>query len=172
MSKRLLVLCFLLIAIPSLAQTSTAIGACNPAGAWYGGSPDVKYMLTIIQDPGGNYTMIGSASFTQASLGYPVTTPFTTSIVKRPGNRLEFFGTGMVNSNGGFPAPNPELWALHGTARMTSCDSLQLDYDFFGGYFMPTDKKPFLSSPDYVVVPPPFSETYTKMPTTCTQCGQ
>lgn len=172
MSKRLLVLCFLLIAIPSLAQNSTAIGACNPAGAWYGGSPDVKYMLTIIQDPGGNYTMIGSASFTQASLGYPVTTPFTTSIVKRPGNRLEFFGTGMVNSNGGFPAPNPELWALHGTARMTSCDSLQLDYDFFGGYFMPTDKRPFLSSPDYVVVPPPFSETYTKMPTTCTQCGQ
>ena len=144
---------------------------CDLAGVWYGGSPDAQYMLTIIQDPGGNYTMIGAAAFTQQSLGYPVTTPFSSSIVKLPSNRFEFFGTGMVNTSDGFPAPTPELWALHGTARLTNCDSLQLDYDFFGAYFMPTDKKPFFSSPDYVVVPPPFSETYKKMPTKCVQCG-
>lgn len=157
-----------LIAIPCLALPPK----CNLAGSWYGGGPDAKYMLTIIQDPGGNYTMVGAAAFTQQSLGYPVTTPFMNSIVKLPGNRLEFFGTGMVNQSDGFPAPNPELWALHGTATMIGCDTLQLDYDFFGAYFMPTNKKPFSDYPDYVVVPPPFSETYTKMPLTCPLCKQ
>jgi|SRR6516225_3978062 len=144
---------------------------CDLAGVWYGGSPDAQYMLTVIQDPGGNYTMIGAAGFTQVSLGYPVTTTFSSSIVKLPGNRLEFFGTGMVNKSDGFPAPNPELWALHGTARLTNCNSMQLDYDFFGAYFIPTNKTPFISNPDYVVVPPPFSETYKRMPTKCRPCG-
>jgi hypothetical protein len=117
-------------------------------------------MLTIIQNPGGNYTMIGAAALTQQSLGYPVTTPFSSSVVKLPGNRLEFFGTGMVNQSDGFPASNPELWAVHATGRLTNCDSLRLDYDFFGAYFIPADKKPFIDNPDYVVVPAPFSEIH------------
>jgi len=173
----------LTFAMPCLAQnlnaqvpradvgSATVPNKCDLAGVWYGGSPVAQYMLTIIQNPGGNYTMIGAAAFTQQSLGYPVTTPFSTSVVKLPGNRLEFFGTGMVNKSDGFPAPNPELWAVHATGRLTSGDSLQLDYDFFGGYFTPTDKRPFISNPDYVVVPPPFTETYNRMPTKCALCG-
>lgn len=166
--SKILLLIAILAAVPSLAIPPN----CDLAGSWYGGGPAAKYMLTIIQNPGGNYTMVGAAGFTQESLGYPVTTPFMNSIVKLPGNRLEFFGTGMVNNSNGFPAPTPEVWALHGTARLISCNTLQLDYDFFGAYFMPMDKKPFIDNPDYVVVPPPFSETYTKMPTTCPLCGK
>jgi hypothetical protein len=145
--------------------------SCTMAGTWYGGGPLAKYMITVIQTPGGTFTMMGYAAFTQVSLGYPVTTTFSDSIIKARGKGWEFFGTGMVNTSALFPAPNPELWALHGKAHLSGCDTLQLDYDFFGAYFMPTDKKPFLSVPDYVVVPPPFSETYQRMPTTCTQCG-
>ena len=85
--------------------STTVVSKCDLAGVWYGGGPDAQYMLTIIQNPGGNHTMIGAAAFTQQNLGYPVTTPFSTSVVKLPGNRLEFFGTGMVNKSDGFPAP-------------------------------------------------------------------
>lgn len=100
---------------------------------------------------------------------------FSNSIVKIRGNKGEFFGTGMVNNSSGFPAPQPELWALHGVATLATCSTLKLDYDFFGAYLMgtyltPTDKKPFIDTPDYVVVPPPFSETYQKVPLTCKQC--
>jgi hypothetical protein len=78
----------------------------------------------------------------------------------------------MVNKSAAFPAPNPELWAVHGTARLVDCNTLQLDYDFFGAYHMPTEKKPFLSEPDYVVVPAPFVERYQKVPNKCTVCGK
>jgi hypothetical protein len=79
---------------------------CDLAGVRYGGSPEAQYMLTIIQNPGGgNYTMIGAAAFTQQSLGYPVTTPFSSSVLKLAGNRLEFFGTGMVNRSDSFQHP-------------------------------------------------------------------
>ncbi len=144
--------------------------ACTFAGTWYGGGADAKYMLTIIANPGGNYTMLGYAGFTQVNLGYPVTTTFSNTIVKGPGKKWQFFGGGMVNQSASFPAPNPELWALHGTARLTDCSTLKLDYDFFGAYLMPTTKIPLMDKPDYVVVPPPFSETYQRLPTTCGQC--
>lgn len=154
-------------------EAATVPASCTMAGQWYGGSPGVWYLLTITPHPGGEYTMIGAAAFSQASLGYPITTIFSNSIVKVRGNTYEFFGVGMVNTSDGFPAPNPELWAVHGTARLTGCGTLQLDYDFFGAYYMPSDKKPFLDAPDYFLEPPPpFSETYQRMPTRCKQCAK
>ena len=57
--------------------STTVVSKCDLAGVWYGGGPDAQYMLTIIQNPGGNHTMIGAAAFTQQNLGYPVTTPFS-----------------------------------------------------------------------------------------------
>jgi hypothetical protein len=147
-------------------------GSCTMDGTWYGGGPLTKYLLTIIANPGGDYTMTGYAAFTQATLGIPVTTTFSNSIVKVGRRAWEFFGIGMINKSAGFPAPTPEVWALHGTARLKDCNTLQLDYDFFGAYLLPTEKKPFISPPDHVIVPPPFSETYERMPTTCTQCSK
>jgi len=169
--KILLVVILVIFVTPALVAQQVGNTSCTMAGVWYGGGEVAKYMVTITADSGGHFSMVGVGAFTQASLGYPVTTSFSNSIVKNQGN-WEFFGTGMVNQSSEFPAPNPELWALHGTARLIGCNTLQLDYDFFGAYFMPTDKTPFLSNPDYVVVPPPFSETYQKMPTKCTVCGK
>jgi len=151
-------------------ETGPIQASCSMEGTWYGGSALAKYLITITAAPGGDYAMTGYAAFSQATLGYPVTTAFSNSIVRSRGGAWEFFGIGMVNRSSGFPAPTPEVWAVHGTARLTDCSTLQLDYDFFGAYLLPTEKKPFLSPPDYVIVPPPFSETYQRMPTTCTQC--
>lgn len=165
----LVILIAILVAVPSFAQTLPR--SCTVAGVWYGGSVNAKYMLAIVEDPGGNYTMAGLPGFSLATWGFPVLSDFWSVLLKVPGDHVEFFGTGLLNSSTNFPAPNAELWAVHGTGYLTACDSLQLDYDFFGAYFIPTDKVPFTSPPDYVVVPPPFSETYTRVPTKCTQCG-
>lgn len=108
---------------PLLASQAVGPTSCTMAGVWYGGGPDAKYMLTITADSGQHYTMSGAAAFTQASLGYPVTTTFSNSIVKT-GAGWEFFGAGMVNQSAAFPAPDPEVWALHGTARLVGCDTL------------------------------------------------
>ena len=148
--------------------------SCTLDGIWYGGGPDAKYVMTVIPNPGGDYTTIGFGAFTQASLGYPVTTAFPGITIKGHGKKWEFFGTGMVNTSDKFPAPNPELWAVHGTGTLIENCILKLDYDFFGAYYVPTvvpfDKKPFIDPPDYSLIPPVFSETYQKMPVKCPLC--
>jgi hypothetical protein len=147
-------------------------GACTLAGTWYGGSSDAKYLLSITRDPGGDFTMVGYASFTQETLGYPITTAFSNSILKNRRKGYEGYGIGMVNNTTAFPAPSPEVWAAHYTVRFLDCNTIELDYDFFGAYLWASNKTPFIDPPDYVVVPPPFSETYRRMPTVCPQCPQ
>ena len=104
------VLIFLIAIVmpPLLASQAVGPASCTMAGVWYDGSPAAKYMLTITTDSGQHYTMSGAAAFTQASLGYPVTTTFSNSIVKT-GAGWEFFGAGMVNQSAAFPAPDPEV---------------------------------------------------------------
>ena len=145
-------------------------GACTLAGTWYGGSSEAKYMFTVIAGTGGDYTAIGDAAFSQVTLGYPITTAFSNSIVKNRRKGYEGYGIGMVNSTDAFPAPSPEVWAIHFAVRFIDCDTIELDYDFFGAYLWLSNKTPFVDPPDYVVVPPPFSETYRRMPTVCPQC--
>jgi len=146
--------------------------SCNIAGTWYGGGAEAKYLMTIIQDPGGDFVALGDGAFSQISFGLPVQTMYSGTIVKGSGRGYEFFSIGMVNNTTNFPAPTPEVWGVHSTVRMTDCNTLVFDYDFFGAYSWPTTKTPFLSQPDYVVVPPPFQETYHRMPTRCTVCSK
>ena len=161
------------------AQTQTegwfGPAACDVSGTWYGGGDATKYLMTIVPrpGPGDSYTAIGDGAYSLAALGYPVKTTWSNTLVRRHGHRpatYDVYGIGMVNNNAGFPAPSPDIQAVHGIAYLVDCNTLKFDYDFFGGYFWPTDKIPLLSPPDYVVVPPPFSETYRRMPTKCTQC--
>jgi len=146
--------------------------SCTVAGTWYGGGPAAKYLLTVIPDGSGDFTMMGNSAFSQAALGFPVQTAYSGAIKKGRRNFYESFGIQMVNANNAFPAPTPEILAVHATVRLVDCDTLIFSYDFFGGYYWSTMKTPFLDVPDYVVVPPPFTETYHKMPTTCKQCAK
>jgi hypothetical protein len=77
---------------------------------------------------------------------------------------LEFSSISLATNTTGFPAPTPEVWAVHGFVKFTSCDSIKIDYDLFGAYYWTSNKVPFVSDPDYVVVPQPFTETYLRMP--------
>jgi hypothetical protein len=151
-------------------QEPQPTGSCTLAGTWYGGGDLTKYLMTVIPGAGGDFIGIADAAFSLSTLGFPVKTVWPGLTIKGSGKSYEMFSIGMVNSTASFPAPAPEVWAVHATARMVDCDTLHLDYDFFGAYYWPTDKQPFLSPPDYVVVPPPFTETYRRMPAICTQC--
>ncbi len=157
---------------PALWSQEAATASCAMAGTWYGGGEVVKYLMTVIPGPGGDYTATADGAYSLDALGFPVKTIWSGSIVKGSGKDYEFFAISLLNKTSAFPAPTPDLQAVHATARLTDCNTLQFDYDFFGGYLWPTDKIPFLSVPDYVVVPPPFSETYHRMPATCTQCAK
>lgn len=150
--------------------------SCDLAGTWYGGGETAKYVMVITHDQGDRYNGVSQGAFSGADLGFPLATIFAGSMVKGRGNSYEGFAIGMMNSTTSFPylptdpAANPQVWAVHSNVYLVDCNTLREDYDFFGAYQQPTDKIPFVSAPDYVVVPPPFSETYRRMPTKCLQC--
>ncbi len=163
-------------------QPVQAAAACDVTGTWYGGGEVVKYLMTIIPDERAyifnqgrsiSYTLFFHASSSLAGMGFPVGTPASGSIIKRyskSGWTIDAYAIAMPNHQEF--GPTPDIFAVHATGQMTDCNSLTLNYDFFGGYLWTSNKIPFTDAPDYVPVPPPFTETYKRMPTKCAQCGQ
>ena len=167
------------VVVGGLALSSSPLWSqsCDLAGTWYGGGETAKYVMSITRDHGGNYSSVSQGAFSAADLGFPLITIFSGSFVKGPGKSYEGFASGMVNTTTNFPflttdpAANPQVWAVHATVHLVDCNTLREDYDFFGAYLWQNAKTPFVDAPDYVVVPPPFSETYKRMPTHCAHCG-
>lgn len=146
-------------------------GSCTIAGTWYGGSDAAKYLGHILPGAGSDFSTVFDGAFSLGALGFPVKTVFAGSILKTQG-AFEFYAIGMVNDSTSFPAPAPQVYAVHATVRVIDCSTLRFDYDFFGAYLWSSNRIPFVDPPDYVVSPPPFSETYRRMPTDCPQCGK
>ena len=83
----------------------------------------------------------------------------------------EHYIISLWNASGEFPAPTPEVQAVHATFKFIDCNTLELDYDFFGAYLWTSNKTPFVDDPDYVPVPPPFTEVYHRVQAgSCPQC--
>jgi hypothetical protein len=94
------------------------------------------------------------------------------SVVKGPRGSYEAYAVGLANkANFG---PMVDLLAVHADVSFTDCNNIAFKFDFFGGYSWNTlaTKTPFLDPPDFVPVPPPFTETYRRMPTVCKVCVQ
>lgn len=154
--------------------------ACDLSGTWYGGGEVTKYLLTLTPRGifGDSYNLVFNGAYSMAKapspmVPIPVTTPFTGVVIRNYwGSSAPYIVTfaGMMNTSDAFPAPTPQVWALHATAKLTDCNTLEIDYDFFGAYLMPMTKVPFVDQPDYVPVPPPFTETYKRVPVTCSIC--
>ena len=155
------------IAITLSAPTLWGQGSnsCSLAGTWFGGSDAAKYLGFISPGTGSDFAVIFDGAFSLSTLGFPVKTVFVGSIVKNHG-AYEMYAIGMVNASAQFPATTPQVWAVHGTVRLIDCNTLRMDDDFFGAYLWTSNKTPFLDSPDYVVAPPPITETYRRMPVT------
>jgi hypothetical protein len=171
----LLLVAGIVLSTPCLQAQDWSTKGCGLTGTWYGGGEVTRYLLTLVPRAGfgESYTLIFNGAFSSTAIGYPVATAFTGTVTRRywqGDNPYAITFGGMMNKSSGFPAPTPDVWALHATAKLTDCDTLVINYDFFGGYLWPTDKVPLVSPPDYVPVPTPFSETYKRLPTTCSQC--
>ena len=144
-------------------------GSCSMAGTWYGGSDAAKYLGYITPGAGNDFSTLFDGAYSLGTLGFPVKTVYSGSISKNQ-RTFDFYAVGLVNDTTAFPAPVPQINAVHATVTFIDCDTLRFDYDFFGGYLWNSNKAPFLDPPDYVVSPPPFSEVYRRMPTACPQC--
>jgi hypothetical protein len=141
------------------------------AGTWFGGGDAAKYLAVITPGASNDFNLVFDGAYSLTTLGFPVKTIWSGSIV-RTNTTFDLYAIGMTNASTGFPAPTPDVWAVHAKVRLTDCNTLHIDYDFFGAYYWSSNKTPFVDLPDYVVAPPPFSETYKRMPTTCQQCGR
>ena len=172
--KKKLILLAAALALSSVTSGESSAPSCNLEGTWFGGSADAKFLLTITQTPGGDYTISFGPAFSMADMGLVVATACNGSITKTPGKDYEVFAIVMANRTPGHPAPTVDVMGVHGFVRVIDCNTIRIDYDFYGGYLADSiwtlGKMPFLDIPDYVPNPPPFSETYRRMPTTCAQC--
>jgi len=146
-------------------------GSCSMAGTWYGGGDAAKYLTYIAPGAGSDFSLVSDGAFSLGTLGLPVKTIYTGSITRNQG-KFDVYAMSFVNDTTAFPAPVPQINAAHATATLVDCDTLRFDFDFFGGYLWNSNKTPFVDTPDYVVSPPPFSEVYHRMPTTCPQCAK
>ncbi len=128
-------------------------------------------MLKVLRS---DYTLSFGPAFSMSDMGLVVATTCNGSITKMPGKDYEAFAIVMANRTPGHPAPTVGVMGVHGFVNIVDCNTIRIDYDFYGGYLANSiwtlGKMPFLDVPDYVPIPPPFSETYRRMPTTCAQC--
>lgn len=172
MNKILLVICCVLICIPSLAKDPRNHDNCSPVGTWYGGS-DYKYLITIVPSTGNHFAISSEAVYSQAAWGYTAWTSWSGELVKLNDGRYLAQEISMYTNNTEMqPPPNAfELDAVRGWMEFIDCGTIKFSYDFFGAYF-DLNREPFIDPPDVNYLPPGgISETYSRMPTKCPVCG-
>ena len=151
--------------------------SCDLAGTWYGGGETAKYVMYITHEKGEQYSTVSQGAFNAGDVGFPLATIYSGQIVKVRENKYDGYAIGMMNTTANFPflptdpAANPQVWAVHSKSHLVDCDTMQINYDFFGAYLWTSAKTPFADAPDFVPVPPPFTETYKRMPMKCAYCG-
>ena len=169
MNRKLLIICCLLLVLPSFAQDSPS---CSLAGIWYGGS-DYKYISTITPISGQRFAITSDPVFDNASFGYKAWTPWSGEIIRTTARRYVAQVIGMFTNSSELPPPanSYELDGARAWVEFTDCDHLQFSYDFFGAYF-DLSKVPFVDPPDLNYLPPGgIVETYQRMPSICPACS-
>ncbi len=165
----LLVALVLAAMLPGLAQ---GFGyECSPAGTWYGGgSGPAKYLLTITQTYFGHYTYSYDEGFTPA---VPKLSEYSGELVRVGFNT--YVGRAIALANMSSAPPNaggipPQIWAIRETGRLTDCNTMEFDIDFFGVYQW--GRIPFVDQPDASKLPVEgvIHETYTRMARKCAVC--
>lgn len=170
-----LIICCVLFSVATVAQT-TAVSSlspalCSPAGTWYGGS-DVKYLLTIAPTGPNTFSVRAEVLLALGDLGLPAWTSWSGEFKKsKPGLFVGQYISLYTTSSEVPPPPDSyELDAVRAYLKFSDCDNINITYDFYGVYF-DLAKVPFLEVPDISVDTTGMSETYRRMPTSCTVCG-
>ena len=169
--RRMIFLLILLFAatIPGIAQ---GFGQkCTPTGIWYGGGESsAKYTLTVIPMRPGHYLLRYDEGFTPA---IPKLSEFSGELVREKddvylGHAIALANPSNIPPNQG--GPNPQIWAVREHVRLTDCDTLEAEIDFYGVYAW--GKTPFVDLPDGSRLPPTgvIKETYQRMARHCPVC--
>ncbi len=169
MTKVAGIVCCAFLAISAFAQTPAA---CSPVGTWYGGSNEVKALLTIAPITGDQFTIRAQILGNVAAVGVPAWTSWEGQLVRSKANVYVAHEISMYTSSDTFPpAPDSyELDAVRGYLSFTDCNNIKFTYDFYGVYF-DLNKVPFVDSPEISVDMTGSLETYHRMPTACPICG-
>jgi hypothetical protein len=144
---------------------------CTPTGTWFGGGEtSAKYLLTIIPIRPGHYLLRYDEGFTPA---IPKLSEWSGELVQGRddaylGHAIALANTSNVPPNQG--GPNPQIWAVREHVRLTDCNTLEAEIDFYGVYVW--GKSPFLDTPDGSRLPPggTIKETYQRMARHCPVC--
>ncbi len=163
------IICCAFLSVSTFAQTRSA---CSPIGTWYGGSNDVKALMTIAPITGAKFTIRAEIVGDVAAAGAPAWTSWTGQLVRSDANRYVSHEISMYTSSPTFPpAPDSyELDGVRGYLSFTDCNNIRFTYDFYGVYF-DLNKVPFVDSPDINVDMSGSLETYRRVPTACPVCG-
>lgn len=166
---RLLFILLLVTIIPAVAQD---FGQCSPTGTWYGGGDtSAKYLLTITPIRPGLYILRYDEGFTAA---IPKLSEWSGQLVRVEDNAYVGHAIALANASNIPPnqgGPNPMIWAVREDIRLTDCNTLEAEIDFFGVYAW--GKTPFVDMPDGSRLPPTgiITETYQRMETKCPVCN-
>ena len=165
--KLFLILLFVTI-IPCVAQD---FGQCSPTGTWYGGGDtSAKYLLTVTPIRPGLYVLRYDEGFTAA---IPKLSEWSGRLVRVGENSYLGHAIAMANASSVPPnqgGPDPMVWAVREHIRLTDCNMLEAEIDFYGVYAW--GKAPFVDSPDGSRLPPTgvIKETYRRMADDCPVC--
>jgi hypothetical protein len=163
MTKALVFFCFVLLAIPSIAQSPQHENNCSPSGVWY----SEPYVLTIIPTGEKEFSIRYEPVYDVTTYGYKAWTSWPGQLARIRGNRYRSQAISMFTTT----SDTLELDGVRGWMEFTSCNSIKITYDFFGGYF-DLNKVPFVDPPDVNYLPSGgLIETYRRMPTKCPACN-
>ena len=166
---------FMVGVVPAFGQgVARGIGhECSLAGTWFGGAnTTAKWLLTVVPIGPGRFSIVSDQGFTPAIAKL---SPFSGRLDQLQNGELVGQAIALANASSVPPpqgGPNPEVWAIHETGRLTDCDTLDFDIDFYGVYIW--GRTPFIDLPDGSRLPPTgvVHETYRRMATTCEVCPQ
>lgn len=178
MVRYLLVLPFVLLAVPCFAQHGLG-NDCTPAGVWYGGSV-VAYQMTIVPaGPAGHYMVQAEGMYKNSVLN----TVYTGRFVKK-GNVYEGSMMQLSTSDPDFLNPPPigkmpDLFVGWSVIELVDCNSMKNTIPFFGIYlasniwqpgivWLPAGKVPLIDPPDVDLLNvltggQPVVETYRRL---------
>ena len=160
---KLLMICCVLLAVPSLGQSPQHGSNCSPSGVWY----SEPYVLTIIPTGESEFSIRYEPVYDVTTYGYKAWTSWPGHLVRVRANRYRAQAISMFTTT----IDTLELDGVRGWMELIDCNKIRIAYDFFAGYF-DLNKIPLVDAPDVNYLPSGgLTENYRRMPTKCPACN-
>ena len=176
---------FLLFSIPCLSQGIGTNAGCNPAGTWYGGSPEAPspyYRLNITPISADHFSITAQLVSEIQSLGFLNATDWTGDLYKSGphswnGLMLQMLQWNPASAPAGVDANLPEVDFIHiQKAEFLDCNTFKISYDVVAAYLnftyadVPSPLETPPTPPGYtVILDPALVEVYHRIPSSVSE---